>query len=890
MLPGRKRKGRAPQPPSLVPVATQGLDSTGTKHASKVPIPAVETANGVTGSDCSTPDSDPSSQPVVTRPKLWKQPTLTKESTVIKSGLVKVAFHRLGMNHWKLRNMELCWDPVPSENESTCKVRLRLTIFPAKKGHSHKRQDIRISNPQSLQIVSENFVNRNVLLIQSDSDYYISTDSKNVLVDWVATLKAALAKKPGGDHPLFFITVMPGQLVEASEALLNIVDNTLLLQKPVHEELFYMTSLSSIVAFGADRSQLTWWLEVFAQRRSSITDTTVQHIEFLAISVDEVISYIQQSLSTAKLYIEQVHEADMADGQTKFKVLQSEQNDIARIGRQQLHLEDAALNASPHFALAEAKIAAAGGGVDSTDGEIAGMPRRITWSGIGRDAKAVPGSPPQEVVRQLQKRHDSSSQSMNDLSKDDGIGASRGRLSANSTSAVGGGSGGDLRLLNLKGPAGPRPPPLSYSPPSSPPPAPPAVLSPAKSTPLLSPTTRNMLAKPQKPPRCGGVSPARERYERDLNSPDYSPPSQKHAVIGKSGECVVSPDTHTIAVDPLLGSVSNTNTITGGGAEQTLPSSSIAAQSSHEKTAAHRHQSSHPLQTESHDQVTNDITAQCGVVPGGLSERSGSVSVTTTSPPATAANSPRPVPKPRRRGTGGISAATAPCTDAAPCTGTSKCSDTGRDQTQAWSGAEVTTGEDRKRQHVEPEICDSTSDAPGHSDNAGNLPASSQSRLKPAVPIRSDSISDASTATQLAAMKASATKSQRARQLPMEPEQPEDEHPYEDIEFSTDEAGHIASQAHSNDLIGSAPYPGSVSAMKTSPSADDPSCACAATDTELASTLTRDPPDGQEADTEHIETGPAQPEVDYIDEEPIYVNLASYRLPEIVDSTDDELQ
>ena len=78
-------------------------------------------------------------------------------------------------------------------------VRLRLTIFPAKKGHSHKRQDIRISNPQSLQIVSENFVNRNVLLIQSDSDYYISTDSKNVLVDWVATLKAALAKKPGGE-------------------------------------------------------------------------------------------------------------------------------------------------------------------------------------------------------------------------------------------------------------------------------------------------------------------------------------------------------------------------------------------------------------------------------------------------------------------------------------------------------------------------------------------------------------------------------------------------------------------------------------------------------------------------------------------------------------------
>ena len=70
---------------------------------------------------------------------------------------------------------------------------LHLVIFPAKSSKAHRKNEIPIADPNNLQIVSSRFPGKNVLLIQSSVDYYLNTETEDALIDWVATLKAAMA-------------------------------------------------------------------------------------------------------------------------------------------------------------------------------------------------------------------------------------------------------------------------------------------------------------------------------------------------------------------------------------------------------------------------------------------------------------------------------------------------------------------------------------------------------------------------------------------------------------------------------------------------------------------------------------------------------------------------
>ena len=75
---------------------------------------------------------------------------------------------------------------------------LRLTMFPARGEKAHKRHDVLLKADQPLQVVSEKFHGKNVILIPCESDYFLSTETEESLIDWVVTLKCALAQAQEG--------------------------------------------------------------------------------------------------------------------------------------------------------------------------------------------------------------------------------------------------------------------------------------------------------------------------------------------------------------------------------------------------------------------------------------------------------------------------------------------------------------------------------------------------------------------------------------------------------------------------------------------------------------------------------------------------------------------
>ena len=349
-----------------------------------------------------------------------------------------------------------------------------------------------------------------------------------------------------GDHSLFFINVMPGQSLESCEALFSIVDNSLLLQKPVHDEMFYMASLSSIVAFGANQRRLTWWLDIINQRRSSMREMSVQHYTFSAVSVEEVITYVRTSVLAAGLEIEEISNVDSDLGEVQYKVLHPEVNDMARIEKQQQDLDDAMLNASPHIALAEAKLAEDG---DSPDGQTSGMMRRITWSGLGREGEPSPAQP-QEFIEKLRSKRSRQSQSTGDLSQTE-----QNRQPCASNDDIRKSPGG--RLVNRRQP--------SLSPPSSPPPAPPSLIlpdSPNSSQPT-SPMKGAALAKarrPMKPPRHDHGSASKHLSKEGSNElarmspPIYASPDEQEMTISEDGMGVVVSSSRRVSTKESLSS------------------------------------------------------------------------------------------------------------------------------------------------------------------------------------------------------------------------------------------------------------------------------------------------------------------------------------------------
>lgn len=71
-------------------------------------------------------------------------------------------------------------------------------MFPARGEKAHKRHDIVLRSGQSVQVVSEKFPGKHVVHLPSESDYYFSAETEEALIDWVATLKASLAKTDEG--------------------------------------------------------------------------------------------------------------------------------------------------------------------------------------------------------------------------------------------------------------------------------------------------------------------------------------------------------------------------------------------------------------------------------------------------------------------------------------------------------------------------------------------------------------------------------------------------------------------------------------------------------------------------------------------------------------------
>ena len=76
--------------------------------------------------------------------------------------------------------------------------KLRLTIFPVKESKAHRRVDIPLCSPKAIQIVSDRFPGKHVLLLRADADYYLSTETEAAVIDWVATLKATMAQRAEG--------------------------------------------------------------------------------------------------------------------------------------------------------------------------------------------------------------------------------------------------------------------------------------------------------------------------------------------------------------------------------------------------------------------------------------------------------------------------------------------------------------------------------------------------------------------------------------------------------------------------------------------------------------------------------------------------------------------
>ena len=109
---------------------------------------------------------------------------------------------------------------------------------------------------------------------------------------------------PSEPKSIFHVTSLCAQddMIPAGNVLISFKEGSLLVQKPVSEELIYMTSVTSVAAFGANWPLLTWWFEVFTHRRRSSSNPSNQRFSFSTSSVrdimDEMVAQMERAHGT----------------------------------------------------------------------------------------------------------------------------------------------------------------------------------------------------------------------------------------------------------------------------------------------------------------------------------------------------------------------------------------------------------------------------------------------------------------------------------------------------------------------------------------------------------------------------------------------------------------
>ena len=184
------------------------------------------------------------------------------------------------------------------------------------------------------------------------------------------------------------MTILPGQAIQpGGEALLSFKDKSLILQRPVSEEMFYMCQLSGMVSFGGNARKLSWWYRVFTQQRISRLTPTIQLFSFSTLCVNEIMDEILKSMEECGLFVE---EKEGEDGDVVYEVKQPKIIDISPV--------------SPTNAPTNAQESL------TPDDGAPGV-RRVTWSGQGVSA------PPKDLIQQLRSRHAAQSKSQSDLTQ-----------------------------------------------------------------------------------------------------------------------------------------------------------------------------------------------------------------------------------------------------------------------------------------------------------------------------------------------------------------------------------------------------------------------------------------------------------------------------------------